>query len=130
MANQSERPLSRREREIMEIIYQRGQATAAEVMEQLHNPPGYSAVRALLRILEEKGALRHEQQGPRYVFLPTVTHEKASRSALQRMVEVFFNGSTEAVVATLLDISQTRLTPDEWERLSQLIERSREQGSP
>lgn len=128
MAKHSERPLSRREREIMEIIYQRGQATAAEVMEQLHDPPGYSAVRALLRILEEKGALRHEQQGPRYVFLPTVTHEKARRSALKRMVEVFFDGSTEATVATLLDISHARLTPDEWERLGKLIERSRKKG--
>jgi len=128
MAKHSERHLSRREREIMEIIYQRGQATAAEVMEQLHDPPGYSAVRALLRILEEKGALRHEQQGPRYVFLPTVTHEKARRSALKRMVEVFFHGSTEAMVATLLDMSHARLTPDEWERLGQLIERSRKRG--
>ncbi|HEX6716522.1 MAG TPA: BlaI/MecI/CopY family transcriptional regulator [Pyrinomonadaceae bacterium] len=128
MAKHSEIHLSRREREIMEIIYQRGQATAAEVMEQLHDPPGYSAVRALLRILEEKGALRHEQQGPRYVFLPTVTHEKARRSALKRMVEVFFNGSTEATVATLLDMTHARLTPDEWERLGKLIERSRKKG--
>jgi len=112
----------------MDIIYQRGQATAAEVMENLHNPPGYSSVRTLLRVLEEKGDLRHEQQGPRYVFLPTVTHEKAKRSALKRMLEVFFNGSTEAAVAALLDISQARLTPEEWERLGLLVERARKKG--
>ena len=128
MANQSHRHLSRREREIMDIIYQRGQATAAEVMENLHDPPGYSAVRTLLRVLEEKGDLRHEQQGPRYVFLPTVTHEKAKRSALKRMLEVFFNGSTEAAVAALLDISQARLTPEEWERLGLLVERAKKKG--
>jgi BlaI family transcriptional regulator, penicillinase repressor len=125
MEIQSHRHLSRREREIMDIIYQRGQATAAEVMENLHNPPGYSAVRTLLRVLEEKGNLRHEQQGPRFVFLPTVTHEKAKRSALQRMLEVFFNGSTEAAVAALLDISQPRLTSEEWERLGLLLERAK-----
>jgi BlaI family transcriptional regulator, penicillinase repressor len=125
MAEQSHKHLSRREREIMEIIYQRGQATAAEVMERLHNPPSYSAVRALLRILEDKGELKHEQQGPRYVFIPRVTHETAKRTALKRLLEVFFNGSTEAAVATLLDISQARLTPEEWERLGQLVERSR-----
>jgi BlaI family penicillinase repressor len=128
MANQSHRHLSRREREIMDIIYQRGQATAAEVMENLQDPPGYSAVRTLLRVLEEKGDLRHEQQGPRYVFLPTVTHEKAKRSALKRMLEVFFNGSTEAAVAALLDISQARLTPEEWERLGLLVERAKKKG--
>jgi len=125
MAKQSHRHLSRREREIMDIIYQRGHATAAEVMDDLHNPPGYSAVRALLRVLEEKGDLRHEQQGQRYVFLPTVTHEKAKRSALKRMLEVFFNDSTEAAVAALLDISQARLTSDEWDRLGMLLERAK-----
>ena len=120
---------SRREREIMDIIYQRGQATAAEVMENLADPPSYSAVRALLRVLEEKGNLKHEQMGQRYVFKPTVPRERAKRSALKRMVDVFFNGSTEAAVAALLDISQSRLTTEEWERLAALLERARKEGS-
>ena len=118
---------SRREREIMDIIYQRGQATAAEVMENLHDPPSYSAVRALLRVLEEKGNLKHEQTGQRYVFKPTVPRERAKRSALKRMVDVFFNGSTEAAVAALLDNSQ--LTTEEWERLAVLLERAKKEGS-
>src|SRR5215207_3350329 len=91
--------LSRRERQIMEIIYQQGQATAAEVLGRLPDPPGYSAVRAMLRLLEEKGYLRHDQQGPRYVYLPTLAREKARRSALKQMLQTFFDGSTEAAVA-------------------------------
>jgi BlaI family transcriptional regulator, penicillinase repressor len=129
MAKNSGGHFSRREREIMDIIYQRGQATAAEVMENLQNPPSYSAVRALLRVLEEKGNLKHEVDGQRYVFRPTVPREKAKRSALKRMVDVFFNGSTEAAVAALLDINQSRLTADEWERLAALLERARKEGS-
>lgn len=129
MAKNSGGHFSRREREIMDIIYQRGQATAAEVMEHLQDPPSYSAVRALLRVLEEKGNLKHEVDGQRYVFRPTVTREKAKRSALKRMVDVFFNGSTEAAVAALLDINQSRLTADEWKRLAALLERARKEGS-
>lgn len=129
MAKNSGGHFSRREREIMDIIYQRGQATAAEVMENLQDPPSYSAVRALLRVLEEKGNLKHEVDGQRYVFRPTVPRDKAKRSAMKRMVDVFFNGSTEAAVAALLDINQSRLTADEWERLSALLERARKEGS-
>ena len=128
MAKNSHKHLSRREREIMDIIYKRGQATATEVMEAMDNPPSYSAVRALLRILEEKGALRHERQGQKYTFLPIVTHDKAKRSALQRMLHVFFNGSTEAAVAALLDISQTKMTDDEWDRLTSLIDQAKKRG--
>lgn len=128
MVGDSLRHLSRREREIMDIIYQRGRATAAEIVEEMHSPPSYSAVRTLLRVLEEKGHLRHEQAGQRYVFLPTVNPEKAKRSALQKVLKVFFNNSTEAVVATLLDISQTRLTEEERGRLSKLIEQAHEKG--
>lgn len=112
----------------MDIIYKRGEATATDVMERMDSPPSYSAVRALLRILEEKGALRHEQQGQKYVFLPTLTREKAKRSALQRMLHVFFNDSTEAAVAALLDISQTKLTDEEWDRLASLIEEAKKRG--
>jgi predicted transcriptional regulator len=120
--------LSRRERQIMDAIYRRGQATAAEVLADLPDPPSYSAVRAMLRVLEEKGHLRHEQQGPRYVFLPTVPRERARRSALKQLVRTFFDGSTEQTVAALLDLSARRLSDAELDRLSQLIERARKEG--
>src|SRR5262245_13031433 len=114
--------LSRRERQIMDIIYQRGQATAAEVLEGLPDPPSYSAVRALLRLLEEKGYLTHDQDGQRYVFIPTLAREKARKSALKQMLQTFFDGSTEEAVATLLDISRSKLSKEELDRLSAMIE--------
>ncbi len=120
--------LSRRERQIMDVIYRRGQATAAEVMEGLPDPPGYSAVRALLRVLEDKGHLRHESQGPKYVFMPTVPREKAQRSALKQLVQTFFDGSTERAVAALLDLSASNLSDDELNRLSELIDQARKEG--
>ena len=128
MARDSHKHLSRREREIMDIIYERGRATVTDVMEKLDNAPSYSAVRALMRILEEKGALRHEQEGAKYVFFPTVTRENAKRSAMKRMLQVFFNDSTEAAVAALLDISHTRLTDEEWDRLTALVEEAKRRG--
>src|SRR5215210_523592 len=94
MSTNSHHQLSRRERQIMDIIYSRGQATAAEVLENLPTPPGYSAVRAMLRLLEEKGYLKHEQDGPRYLFKPTLAREKARKSAMKQMLETFFDGST------------------------------------
>src|SRR5215472_6315978 len=94
--------LSRRERQIMDILYRGGRATAAEVREALPDPPSYSAVRAMLRLLEEKGHVRHEEAGLRYVFLPTVGRERAKRSALKHLLETFFEGSVEQAVATLL----------------------------
>lgn len=120
--------LSRRERQIMDVIYQLGAATAAEVMERLPEPPSYSAVRAMLRLLEEKGHLEHEQDGPRYVYKPTLAQEKASRSALKHLVETFFEGSTEQAVAALLDLSRTKLSDDELDRLSQLIKQAKNEG--
>ncbi len=120
--------LTRRERQIMDIIYRRGQATAAEVLAELPDPPSYSAVRALLRVLEEKGHLRHEQQGPRYVFLPTVARDRARRSALRQIVRTFFDGSAEQAVAALLDMSRDKLRPDELDRLSGLIDKARKEG--
>ncbi|HZN10687.1 MAG TPA: BlaI/MecI/CopY family transcriptional regulator [Blastocatellia bacterium] len=120
--------LSRRERQIMEIIYQQGQATAAEVLGRLPDPPGYSAVRAMLRLLEEKGYLRHDQQGPRYVYLPTLAREKARRSALKQMLQTFFDGSTEAAVAALLDLSRPKLSAPELERLSRMIDEAKKEG--
>ena len=128
MARRSHTHLSRRERQIMDIIYQHGQATAAEVMENLPSPPGYSAVRAMLRLLEEKGYLKHQQDGPRYVYLPTLSREKARQSALKQMLQTFFDGSTEEAVAALLDISRSQLTDEELDRMSQLIEEARKEG--
>ena len=118
--------LSRRERQIMDIVYARGRVTAAEVAAALPDPPSYSAVRALLRILEEKGHLRHETEGPRYVFMPTVSRDKARRSALRSLVRTFFDGSAAQAAAALLD--STRLSDDDVKRLEAIIEKAREEG--
>ena len=120
--------LSRRERQIMDIIYSRGKATASEVMENLADPPSYSAVRALLRVLEEKGHLKHEQDGQRYVYSPTVGRERAKLSALERVLQTFFDDSAEDAIAALLDISQERLSDGELERMEQLIKQARREG--
>ncbi|MDZ7363692.1 MAG: BlaI/MecI/CopY family transcriptional regulator [candidate division KSB1 bacterium] len=120
--------LSRRERQIMDVIYQLGEATAMAVMERLPDPPSYSAVRAMLRLLEEKGHLQHEQDGPRYLYKPTLAHEKARRSALKHLVETFFEGSTEQAVAALLDLSKSKLSDDELDRLAELIEQAKKEG--
>lgn len=120
--------LSRREREIMDIIYALNGATASQVMERLPAPPSYSAVRALLRILEQKGHLTHHREGPRYVFSPVLPREKARKSALRHLVKTFFDDSTEDVVAALLDISEGGLTEDEYRRLLELVNRARREG--
>jgi predicted transcriptional regulator len=117
--------LSRRERQIMDLIYSAGRATAAEVREGMSDPPSYSAVRALLRVLEDKGHLRHEQDGPRYVFLPTLARETARRSALGHLLRTFFDGSAETAVATLLDLKAEELTEADFDRLSTMIEQAR-----
>lgn len=122
----SDRHLSRRERQIMDVVYQRGRVTAAEVLDALPDPPSYSAVRALLRVLEEKGHLRHRRDGARYVFLPTVPRETARRSALARVVRTFFGGSTEETVAALID--QSSLSDADLDRLQDLIDRARQEG--
>ena len=128
MPKDSNNPLSRREREIMDVIYRAGRASAAEVLDQLTDPPSYSAVRALLRVLEDKGHLRHEEDGPRYVFLPTVPRERARQSALRQILHTFFDGSTEQAVAALLDLSSTKLSEAELDRLSRLIADARKEG--
>src|SRR5687768_14610892 len=102
MADDVASKLSRRERQIMDAIYQVGKATVAEVIERMPDPPSYSAVRAMLGILEEKGVLRHEQDGARYIYLPTVPREKASKSALKNLVTTFFNGSPRDAIAALI----------------------------
>lgn len=120
--------LSRRERQIMDVLYRRGKATAAEVREEMPDPPSYSAVRAMLRILEEKGHVRHEQDGPRYLFLPTVGRDRAKRSALRHLVNTFFEGSAEQVIAALLDVKASDMTDEELSRLSALIANARKEG--
>ena len=128
MTKQMKANLSRRERQIMDIIYKRTQATAADVMENLPDPPSYSAVRAMLRLLEEKGYVKHQQDGLRYVYLPTVSREKARQSALKQMLQTFFDDSTEDAVATLLDMSKSKLSKADLDRLSALIEEARKEG--
>lgn len=128
MSKKSSENLSRRERQIMNIIYRHGQATAAEVMDNLPDPPSYSAVRAMLRVLEEKGHIRHKQQGPRYVFFPKVSREKAKRSALKQMLQTFFDGSASSAVATLLDVSRSDLTDEELDRMNKMIEEAKKEG--
>ena len=128
MTKQMHANLSRRERQIMDIVYKRTQATAAEVMDNLPDPPSYSAVRAMLRLLEEKGYLKHEQDGLRYVYLPTVSREKARQSALKQMLQTFFDDSTGDAVATLLDMSKSKLSKKDLDRLSALIEEARKEG--
>jgi predicted transcriptional regulator len=117
--------LSRRERQIMDLLFRQGRATAAEVQEQLPEAPSYSAVRALLRILEEKGHVRHEQDGPRYVYVPRVDRDRARQSAMKHLVQTFFDGSTGEAVAALLGSDASRMRPEELDRLATLIERAR-----
>jgi predicted transcriptional regulator len=120
--------LSRRERQIMEVVYRTGRATAGEVLEGLPEPPSYSAVRALLKILEGKGHIKHVLEDGRYVWLPTVPRDRARRSALQSLLQTFFEGSAEKAVAALLTQSKSKLNEDELERLARLIADAREEG--
>ena len=120
--------MSRRERQIMDVVYRLGEATVADVLRELADPPSYSAVRAFLRILEEKGHLRHKEAGPRYVYSPRVPREKARRSALRRLLHNFFDDSGESLVAALLDDDAARLSSQELENLAGLIERARKDG--
>jgi predicted transcriptional regulator len=121
--------LSRRERQIVDALYKLGRASAAEIRAELPDPPSYSAVRALLRILEEKGHVRHDQDGPRYVYLPTVARDSAKRSAMRHVLQTFFEGSAAQAMSALLDLSSARLTDAELDRLEQLIEHARKQGA-
>lgn len=109
----------------MDVIYRRGRATAAEVRTELPEPPSYSAVRALLRLLEEKGHLSHEQKGPRYVFFPTTPRSEAGQTALERLVTTFFGGSVERLVSTLIDSKSEELSEADFDRIAAVIEAAR-----
>ncbi|HET7549732.1 MAG TPA: BlaI/MecI/CopY family transcriptional regulator [Gemmatimonadaceae bacterium] len=124
----STRNLSRRERQIMDVLFRRGDATVAEVMENMPEPPSYSAVRATLRILEEKGHVIHREEGPRYVYLPAGAPEEARADALKHLVRTFFDGSTEQAVTALLRLSDARLSEAEISRLQERIRAARKKG--
>lgn len=120
--------LGRRERQIMDVLYRLKRATVADVQENLADPPSYSAVRAMLRILEDKGHARHAEEGPRYVYMPVVGPERAQRSMLGHVVDTFFEGSPAQAAAALLETPDLQLSNDELERLSRLIDQARRQG--
>ena len=124
----NDKSLSRRERQIMDIVYEMKEASAQQVLERLPAPPSYSAVRALLRVIEQKGHLVHHQDGPRYVYVPRLPKDKARRSALAHLRQTFFDGSTTDVVAALLDNSETDLSEEDYARLTELIDKARKEG--
>ncbi len=119
--------LSRRERQVLDTLYRAGHATCAEVQKTMTNPPSYSAVRTFLRILEEKELVRHEQDGARYVYIPTVERARASRSALRHVLNTFFGGSVTQAISALLDEDSKHLSEKDWQRLSVMIEEARKE---
>lgn len=129
MASTAHAGLTRRERQIMDILFRRGRASAAEVLEDLPGDTHYSTVRTQLRVLEEKGHVRHEEEGLRYVYMPCVSRTAARKSALRHVVETFFDGSAEKAVAALLGGEATRLSETELRRIADLIEKARKDGS-
>ena len=128
MTNEKHMQLGRRERQIMDVVYRRGQASVSEVRGDLPDPPSYSAVRAMLGLLEDKGYLRHRQQGLKYVYLPAEDTSKVRNSALEHIVETFFGGSPELAVAALLEMRDTKLSVKEKQYLSQLIKKAQQEG--
>jgi predicted transcriptional regulator len=120
--------LSRRERQIVEILYRRGKASVTEIRAAMADAPGYSAVRAMMRVLEEKGHVRHRAEGLKYVYVPTIARDKAKRSAVKHLLDTFFADAPHLVVAALLDVSSTRLTSEELDRMSEMIDNARKEG--
>ena len=119
---------SRREREILDILYQRGKASATEVRDAMDDAPSNSAVRTLLRVLEEKGHVRRRAEGLKYVYAPAVAKEKAKRTAVKHLLDTYFDGSSEQIVAALLDVSSTELTREELDRMAEMIEKAKREG--
>lgn len=128
MLKNSQGGLSRRERQILEILYQRGKAAAAEVREAMDDAPSYSAVRTLLGVLEEKGHVKHQAEGLKYVYMPTVPREKARRSAVKHLMDTYFGGAPDQIVAALLDVSASKLTPEELDRMAAMIDKAKKEG--
>ena len=129
MPRTSHTVLSRRERQIMDILYRKERATAAEILRELPGDPSDSTVRTQLRVLETKGHVRHEEEGLRYVYFPTVPRSAARKSALRHLMHTFFDGSTEQVVAALLGGEATKLGDEELERIAELVRKARKEGS-
>ena len=128
MSDEAQTSLSRRERQIMDAIYRLGRASVTDVMENIPDPPGYSAVRAMLGILENKGHLTHEQEGAKYVYLPTVARERARKTALKSLVTTFFDGSSREAIAALLEMPDGKLSKGELDALGELIEKAKKEG--
>jgi predicted transcriptional regulator len=120
--------LSRRERQVLDLVYGRGRATANEVMQGMTEPPSYSSVRSVLRLLEQKGFLRHEADGPRHVYIPLIRRDRAQRSALKHLLKTFFDDSPEGVVTALLDVSRSKLSKQELAKIEALIKDAKEDG--
>lgn len=120
--------LARRERQIMDVIFQLGEATVGEVLERLPDPPSYSSVRTIIRKIESKGLLTHRQDGKRYVYRAKQSRETASRTALQKLMDVFFSGSAPDTVAAIMDVSAKTLDPEDLDRISKIIEQARKEG--
>jgi BlaI family transcriptional regulator, penicillinase repressor len=129
MAKSAHTALTRRERQIMDVLYRRGPATAADVMADLTGEPNYSTVRTQLRVLEEKGHVRHEEQGLRYIYMPAVPRRAARKSALKHLVDTFFDGSVEQVVAAVLGGEAARLSDDDLERIADMVDKVRKDGA-
>jgi BlaI family transcriptional regulator, penicillinase repressor len=128
MSNEKHLQLGRRERQIMDVIYRRGRASVTDVLADLPDPPTYSAVRGMLRLLEEKGFVRHEQEGLKYLYLPADDTSQVRDSALRHMVKTFFGGSPEQAVAALLAMSDSKLSLEDRKYLSQMIKKARQEG--
>ena len=128
MTEQKQLQLGRRERQIMDVIYRRGRASVTEVLADLPDPPTYSAVRGMLRLLEEKGYVRHEQEGLKYVYVPADDTRQVRANALQHMVKTFFGGSPEQAVAALLEMPDSKLSARDKQYLSQLIKKAKQEG--
>jgi predicted transcriptional regulator len=128
MATARDRALTRRERQIMDILYRRGRATAAEVMSDLSGEPNYSTVRTQLRVLEDKGDVRHEEEGLRYVYSPAVPRRTARKSALRHLLDTFFDGSAEQVVGALLGGEGARLSDDELARIAEMVAKAKKES--
>ena len=120
--------LNKRERQIMDVVYRRGSATAKEMLEELPDLPSYSASRAMLRLLEQKGHLKHRKNGAKYVYYAAVPREKARKPQLKHLMHTFFEGSVEAVVAELFEIGQENMSDEEWARIMTLIEQAKKEG--
>ena len=128
MGNEKHLQLGRRERQIMDVIYRRGRASVTEVLAELPDPPTYSAVRGMLRLLEEKGFVRHEQEGLKYVYVPADDTRQVRATALKHMVKTFFGGSPEQAVVALLELSDSKLSAKDKQYLSQLIRKAQQEG--